>query len=337
MNSAERSRSDLRAGELDAQRKDRVGGVHIPVLFQAVLDGLHLGPGGRYIDATVGGGGHAAGILVASSPDGRLLGLDRDPAALNVARARLASFGERVVFVYSSFTHLRESARAHNFVPADGILLDLGLSSLQLADPSRGFAFMSDGPLDMRFDPQSAGPTAADLVNELPAEELTRLLYRYGEERLARRVAEAIVAARPLHTTGELAAAVEQALGGALSSSKGRRRRIHPATRTFQALRIAVNEELVALEAALPQAVEILAPGGRLAVISFHSLEDRIVKRFMRRESRDCICPPEMPVCTCDHKAALRLITRKPVRPTKGETAANPRARSARLRIAERV
>jgi len=187
---------------------------------------------------------------------------------------------------------------------------------------------MTDGPLDMRFDPTAGGPTAADLVNELPAEELAALLYRYGEERWSRRIAQAIVAARPLQTTKELAAVVERAVG--------RRGRIHPATRTFQALRIAVNDELAALEAALPQAVEVLAPGGRLAVISFHSLEDRLVKRFMRRESRDCICPPEAPICTCDHRATLRLITRRPVRPTAEEVAANPRARSARLRVAER-
>jgi 16S rRNA (cytosine1402-N4)-methyltransferase len=231
--------------------------------------------------------------------------------------------------VHSSFTRLVEVADAYHFVPADGILFDLGLSSLQLADPARGFAFMADGPLDMRFDPTEGGPTAAALVNRLSPEEMATLLYRYGEERHARRIAEAIVAARPLHTTKELAATVEQVVR--------RRGRIHPATRTFQALRIAVNEELAALEAVLPQAVEILATGGRLAVISFHSLEDRRVKRFLRRESRDCICPPELPICTCDHRATLRLIARKPIRPSVDEIAANPRARSARLRVAERT
>lgn len=304
-------------------------GIHIPVLFQAVLDGLQVRPGGRYIDATVGGGGHAAGILASSSPDGCLLGLDRDPAAVETAHARLTPYAGRVVLVCSSFGRLAEIARARDFVPADGVLFDLGLSSLQLADPTRGFAFRTDGPLDMRFDPTTGGLTAADLVNELPAEELAALLYRYGEERQARRIVEAIVAARPLHTTKELAAVVEGVVG--------RRGRIHPATRTFQALRIAVNDELAALEAALPRAVEVLAPGGRLAVISFHSLEDRLVKRFMRRESRDCICSPEVPVCTCNHKATLGLVTRKPVRPTADEIAANPRSRSARLRVAERM
>jgi len=321
--------SDHWAGELDRQRKDRVRGSHIPVLFQAVLDGLQIGPGGRYIDGTVGGGGHAAGILAASSPRGRLLVLDRDPAALEAARDRLASFGGRVALVHSSFTRLEEVARAHDFIPADGVLLDLGLSSLQLADPERGFAFMRDGPLDMRFDPRSAEPTAAELVNELSAQDLARLLYRYGEERRARRIVDEIVAARPLYTTVELAAVIERTVG--------RGGRIHPATRVFQALRIAVNDELGALEAALPQAVKVLAPGGRLVVISFHSLEDRLVKRFMRQESRDCICPPELPVCACDHRARLRLMTRKPVRPAEDELAANPRSRSARLRVAERL
>jgi 16S rRNA (cytosine1402-N4)-methyltransferase len=311
------------------QRKERMEGIHIPVLFQAVLDGLQVRPGGRYIDATVGGGGHAAGILAASSPDGRLLGLDRDPAAIETAGIRLVSYAGRVVLVHGSFSHLAETAGTSRFVPADGVLFDLGLSSLQLADPVRGFAFTVDGPLDMRFDPQAGGPTAADLLNALSTEELVKILYRYGEERQSRRIAEAIVAARPLHTTKELAALVERVLK--------RRGRIHPATRTFQALRIAVNDELAALEAALPQAVEVLVPGGRLAVLSFHSLEDRLVKRFMRRESRDCVCPPESPACTCGHQATLRLFTRRAIRPAAEETAANPRARSARLRVAERI
>jgi len=321
---------------VNSTHSEREGvGIHIPVLFQAVLDGLRARPGGRYIDATVGGGGHAAGILAASAPDGRLLGLDRDPAAIDVARARLASSAGRVVLVHSSFSHLAEVAHTCGFVPIDGILFDLGLSSLQLSDPARGFAFMKNGPLDMRFDPTMDGPTAATLVNDLPLEQLTSLLFRYGEERQARRIAKAIVAHRPLRATEELAAVVESVVG--------RHGRIHPATRTFQALRIAVNDELAALEAALPQAVEILAPGARLAVISFHSLEDRMVKRFMRRESRDCICPPELPVCTCDHQATLRLVMRpgsgrrKPIRPAPEEVAANPRARSARLRVAERL
>jgi 16S rRNA (cytosine1402-N4)-methyltransferase len=242
------------------------------------------------------------------------------------------------VLVHSSFRRLAEVAHANRYTSVDGILFDLGFSSLQLADPERGFAFMTNGPLDMRLDPTANGSTAADLVNYLSLEELTTLLYRYGEEKQARRIASAIVDARPLDTTKELAAVIEQAVG------RGQRRRIHPATRTFQALRIAVNDELAVLEATLPQAVELLASGGRLAVISFHSLEDRLVKRFLRRESRDCVCPPEVPACICDHQATVRLVTltdcsnpRKPIRPTAEEIAANPRSRSARLRIAERM
>jgi 16S rRNA (cytosine1402-N4)-methyltransferase len=308
-----------------------MAGIHVPVLFQQVLDGLQIKPGGLYIDATVGGGGHAAGILAASSPDGRLLGLDRDSAAIEATRNRLTPYAGRVVLVHSSFGRLAQVTQDKGWAPVDGVLFDLGLSSLQLADSERGFAFMTDGPLDMRFDPTMGGPTAADLVNDLSLEELAALLYRYGEESQARRIAEAITAARPLHTTRELATLVEQAV------SMGHRTRIHPATRTFQAIRIAVNDELAVLEAALPQAVETLAPGGRLVVISFHSLEDRLVKRFMRRESRDCICPPGLPACVCGHRATLRLVTRKPIRPTADETAVNPRSRSARLRVAERV
>jgi 16S rRNA (cytosine1402-N4)-methyltransferase len=303
--------------------------IHIPVLLNEVLSGLRVRPGGRYIDATVGEGGHAAEILSASSPDGRLLGLDRDPGALDAARARLVSYAGRFVLVHSSYTRLAAIALAREFVPADGILFDLGLSSLQLADPDRGFSFTKDGPLDMRFDPTTGERTAADLVNQLSSEELADLLYRYGEERQSRRIAEAIVAARPVHTTKKLASVIKQAVGR-------QKRRIHPATCTFQALRIVVNDELTAVETVLHQAVEILAPSGRLVVISFHSLEDRIVKRFIRQESRDCICPPESPICTCDHRATLRAITRKPIRPTKEELSVNPRSRSARLRIAER-
>lgn len=316
--------------ESDEPGAHREAATHIPVLFQSVLKHLQVEPGGRYVDATVGGGGHASGILAASSPDGRLLGLDRDPAALQRARERLAPYGRRAVLVHSSFARLAAVVRTRQFAPVSGVLFDLGLSSLQLADPLRGFAFSAEGPLDMRFDPTSGGPTAATLVNELSLDDLTTLLYRYGEERQARRIARAIVSNRPLSTTQELASVIEDAVGR-------RGRRIHPATRSFQALRIAVNDELDALETALPQAVEILAPGGRLVVISFHSLEDRIVKRFMRRESRDCICPPELPVCACDHEATLRLVERGVIRPTEDEIAANPRARSARLRVAERL
>ena len=301
---------------------------HIPVLYQEVLAGLRIKSGGRYIDATVGGGGHAYGILVASGPDGELLGVDADPMAMALAGERLTEFGERVTLTQGNFTDLEEIALEHGFCPVDGILLDLGLSSMQLEAAERGFSFQSDGPLDMRFDP-SQTTTAADLVNTLPMEELADILFRYGEEPRSRRIARAIVAERPINTTKELAALVERTVG--------RRRRLHPATRTFQALRMVVNEELECLAEALPQALRLLVPGGRLAIISFHSLEDRLVKQFFRNEARDCLCPPEVPVCICDHRAALGIVTRKPIRPSAEEVAANPRSRSAKLRMAYRL
>jgi 16S rRNA (cytosine1402-N4)-methyltransferase len=302
---------------------------HVPVLYSAVLANLALDPGDDVIDGTLGGAGHAAGLLGAIAPKGRLLGMDRDPEAIARAQERLARFGQRAVLVQSSFRDLKAVAGKHRFVPADGVLLDLGVSSYQLASPERGFSFVKDGPLDMRFDP-TRGPTAAELVNDLPIEELAEILYRFGEEKQSRRIARAIAAARPLSTTGELAEVIVQTV-------RGRRGRIHPATKSFQALRIAVNDELGALEEVLPQAVELLRSGGRLAVISFHSLEDRMVKRYFRREAKDCVCPPEQPVCTCEHKATLRIVTRRPVGPDEIEIARNPRSRSARLRVAEKL
>jgi 16S rRNA (cytosine1402-N4)-methyltransferase len=301
---------------------------HIPVLYQEVLNGLQIKPDGRYIDGTLGGSGHAAGILEKSSPDGRLLGIDADPAAIAISTERLAEYGSRVTLVNANFAHLAETASQHGFCPADGILLDLGLSSLQLASGERGFSFQLDGPLDMRFNPHQ-GKAASELVNGLSPLELADIFRRYGEERRAWRIAQAIVAARPIHTTRRLAEVVARAVG--------RRRRIHPATRTFQALRIAVNDELAALSHVLPQAVDLLAPQGRLVVISYHSLEDRLVKRFYRQESKDCICPPEVPVCCCDHRATLEIITKRPITPSELELEANPRCRSAKLRIAARL
>lgn len=303
---------------------------HVPVLPLEVLEALLVEPGGRFVDATLGAGGHAYEILAASSPDGELLGLDRDREALKIAADRLARFGDRSEVVHASFASLKEIAAAAGFTQADGVLFDLGLSSLQLEDSRRGFSFLTDGPLDMRFDPTSQGPTAADLINRLSEEDLADVLFRYGEERQSRRIAGAIVAARPIQTTGRLVEVIEETVGR-------RRGRLHPATLSFQALRIAVNEELAAIESALPQAVETLKVGGRLVVIAFHSLEDRIVKRFMRRESKDCICSRELPICTCDHRASLKRIVRKPIRPTEDEVASNPRSRSARLRVAERI
>jgi 16S rRNA (cytosine1402-N4)-methyltransferase len=300
---------------------------HIPVLYKEVLAGLRPQPGGRYIDATLGAGGHAAGILTASAPDGLLLGLDADPEAARFSGQHLRPFGGRAILRTANFRQIEAVALALGFEQVDGILMDLGLSSRQLSDPERGFSFSQDGPLDMRMDPSEAR-TAADLVNRLPQADLADLIWRYGEERHSRRIARAIVAARPVTTTKELADLVERTVS--------RREKIHPATRTFQALRIAVNDELEALGQALVQARNLLRPQGRLAIIAFHSLEDRLVKRYYQQESRDCICPPEMPICVCEHRATLRVLTSKPVRPTAEEIARNPRSRSARLRIAER-
>ncbi len=284
---------------------------------------------GLYIDGTLGAGGHAWGILQASNPDGQLLGLDVDQQALDLAQTKLAEFGDRAILVRASYRTLLQQMANQGWRYVDGILLDLGLSSMQLDTPERGFSFQTEAPLDMRFDPQGK-VCAADLVNNLDENELAELLFHYGEERRSRQVARAIVRARPLRTTTQLAQVVAGATHGGKSG-------IHPATRTFQALRIAVNGELEALEEVLPQILKALSQGGRLAIIAFHSLEDRMVKQFIRTESMDCICPPRQPVCTCGHKATLRDLTNKPVRPTDDETRNNPRSRSARLRIAERI
>jgi len=304
---------------------------HIPVLRQEVLEGLGVRPSKHYLDATVGGGGHAAAILQASVPNGRLLGLDRDPEAAARAAERLKCFGQRAVVIHKSYINLADVAREQSFYPLDGVLFDLGFSSWQIDDPARGFSFRADGPLDMRFDPSEGGPTAADLVNQCTEPELVEILWQYGEEPHSRRIAQAILATRPIHSTVQLSEVILDAVPGA------RRRGIHPATLTFQALRIAVNQELMGLSDALSQSLAVLRPGGRLAVITFHSLEDRIVKHFMRQQAKDCICPPEIPVCMCEHKASLRLITRKPVLPSAAEVAANPRSRSAKLRLAEKI
>jgi 16S rRNA (cytosine1402-N4)-methyltransferase len=295
---------------------------HVPVLLNEVVAGLAPHSGGRYLDGTLGGGGHALAILEASAPDGRLLGIDTDPAALLAAGERLAAFGDRVALIHGNFREVGRLAREHSFAQIDGLLLDLGVSSHQLDTAERGFSFATDAALDMRLDPTN-GETAADLVNELPEAELADLIYRYGEERGSRRIARFISEARrkrSITTTGELAELVARALGG-------RHGKIHPATRTFQALRIAVNRELESLEAALPQAVELLAPGGRLAVIAFHSLEDRIVKLFFR----------SMSGYGGEPDASLQIINKKPIEASTEEARANPRSRSAKLRIAERV
>ncbi|MBC8506007.1 MAG: 16S rRNA (cytosine(1402)-N(4))-methyltransferase RsmH [Anaerolineales bacterium] len=303
--------------------------MHDPVLYQEIIQALRPRDGGFYVDGTVGAGGHSWGILEASSPSGKLLGFDLDPQALDLARERLSLFGDRATLVQESYSTLGVQLESLGWDSVHGILLDLGLSSMQLDTPERGFSHRFDGPLDMRFDPE-AEIKAADLVNNLPEKDLANIIYRYGEERHSRRVAREIVAARPIHTTKELKDIIQK------NVRKGRSR-VHPATRTFQALRIATNQELDTVESVLPQAVTALATGGRLVVVSFHSLEDRIVKHFFKQESRDCICPPEKPICDCDHQPTLRVVTRKPIRPEEVEVEANPRARSARLRVAEKL
>ena len=280
------------------------------------------------MDGTLGAGGHAAGLLAASEPGGLLLGLDIDPQALALARQTLAPFGERAWLKKASYTSLPGQLAELGWDKVDGILLDLGASSMQFDSPQRGFSFLNDGPLDMRFDPSNP-LTAAEIVNAWPEQELADIIFRYGEEPASRRIARAIVAARPVGGTRDLAAVIERV--------QPRRGPHHPATQTFQALRIAVNDELESLEKILPLAVQALGPGGRLAIVSFHSLEDRLVKEYFRRESKDCLCPPRQPICTCGHKASIKEITRRPITPTEAEINRNSRARSAKLRVAEKL
>ena len=302
--------------------------IHIPVLRDEVIDALLVQPGGRYIDCTVGQGGHASAILEHSSPGGQLLGIDLDPQAIAQAKERLLPYGKAAFLINNDYKNLEDICSTLDFQPVHGILFDLGLSSFQLANTSRGFSFRFDAPLDMRFNPAQE-LTAATIVNTFSEQELVAIIANYGEDRRSRRIARSIVASRPINTTLELAAVVQRAVGI--------RGRIHPATKTFQALRIAVNQELEHLKVALEQTVHLLGFGGRLVAISYHSLEDRLVKEYLNRESRDCICPPRTPVCVCGHKATLRLIDKKPIVPSPAEIEANPRSRSAKMRVAERI
>lgn len=304
---------------------------HSPVLLAEVLEALQPRDGGRYVDGTLGGAGHARAILQASAPAGWLFGCDRDCQAIEAARGELAPYVDRCEIRHGNFADVGEWVKAGT---CDGVLLDLGVSSPQLDVAERGFSFMRDGPLDMRMD-QTSGRTAAEVVNSLPAEELALIFWRFGEERLARKIARAIDEERrcaPFQTTGQLAGLVER-----LSLRKGRRG--HPATRVFQALRIVVNEELVALERGLVSALKILRPGGRLAVITFHSLEDRMVKQFGRICARDYEVDGEMdvPELRRPKRPDVRLVTRKPIEPAPNELEANPRSRSARLRVMEKL
>ena len=287
--------------------------------------------GSVFIDATLGGGGHARALLERIQPGGTLLGIDRDPAAVARVREALTGFDPPPILAQGNFGDIDLLARQAGLAEVDGVLFDLGLSSYQLDDPERGFSFRTEAPLDMRMDP-SQPVSAAELVNRMDQADLARVIATLGEERWAKRIAEFIVRRRPLATTSDLARAVEAAIPrGAWPKD------IHPATRTFQAIRMEVNDELGSLERGLEGAIKILKPGGRMAAISFHSLEDRLVKATIAAESKDCICPPQQPVCTCAHRALLRAVTRKPVRPSDSEVQSNPRSRSARLRVAERI
>jgi 16S rRNA (cytosine1402-N4)-methyltransferase len=300
---------------------------HLPVLLKESIELLQPRPGAVAVDCTFGAGGHSQALLEAVQPGGRLLAIDRDPAAVARGREEL----KQAVVVQGDFGDLAKLAPAHGFERADAILFDLGISSLQLEDAERGFSFSRDGPLDMRLDP-SAPVTAERLVNQLPRAELAQLIRTLGEERWAARIAEFIVRRRPLRTTRDLAAAVEAAIPRGAWPKE-----IHPATRTFQAVRMAVNDELGSLERGLKAATQMLTPGGRMATICFHSLEDRLVKSHFNVESKDCLCPPQQPVCTCAHRATLRVLTKHPVRPSEEEVRHNPRSRSAKLRAAERI
>ncbi len=316
---------------------------HQPVLQAEILTGLHLQTGYNIVDGTLGAGGHARAVLNCTAPTGRLLGLDVDPIALQIAQTRLQAHVERVEIVQANFDQLQTIVLQRAFKPIHAIILDLGVSSMQLDQAERGFSFQHNGPLDMRMGPKTT-QTAAKLVNTMPEADLADLIYRYGEERKSRQIAKAILKARPLQTTLELAEIIGRTLNGGRwtptsvgrSATSRKSAKTHPATRTFMALRIAVNDELGSLERFLPQALDLLTSGGRLGIISFHSLEDRLIKHYFQQEARGCICSPEQPVCTCQHDKRLKIITAKPIVASEAEIAQNPRSRSAKLRIVEK-
>jgi 16S rRNA (cytosine1402-N4)-methyltransferase len=307
---------------------------HRPVLLHPLIQSLQPRPGNVVVDATLGGGGVTAALLDHVLPGGRVLAIDLDHAAIEAARARFAAARDSVTVAQGNFAELAHIVAAENISAVDAVAFDLGVSSFQLDHPERGFSFRQDGPLDMRMDRDSA-VTAADIVNGEPVEELEGILRELGQERFARAIAQAIARARrkhPLTTTGQLRAIVEEVMPHRFWP-----KRIHPATRTFQAIRIAVNDELRSLERGLQAAISILRPGGRLGVISFHSLEDTIVKNTLHVAAQNCVCPPQQPHCTCAHRATLFILTRKVIRPDARELADNPRSRSARLRVAEKL
>lgn len=306
---------------------------HVPVLLDEVISYLNLQQGGVYVDSTLGGGGHTLEIVKRIQPGGRVIGIDQDPNALAAARKRLEEYAENITFVHSNYYRIKEIVPELNLSSVDGVLFDLGVSSHQLDEGERGFSYMQDAPLDMRMNPEDP-VTAEKLVNDLPEDELTKIIKEYGEERWAVRIARFVTEHRrikPIHTTGELVEIIKKAI-----PAGARREGPHPAKRTFQALRIAVNDELNRFARTLRDCVDILKPGGRVCVISFHSLEDRITKDVFREMARECICPPNMPVCTCGKEKLLKIITGKPITAGKQELETNPRARSAKLRVAEK-
>lgn len=303
---------------------------HQPVLMDAVLEWLKPQPGKRFLDGTVGGAGHAVEIAKRLMPGGFLWALDCDAWAVETARTRLQEVTRQFEVVHANFRELADVIRHHHLPPLDGILLDLGVSSPQLDTAERGFSFQKPAPLDMRLNPESSEPTAADLINTLSESQLADLIWRYGDEHRSRAIARLIVQNRPVTRTDQLAGLIQKVVPKRPGAS-------HPATRTFQALRIAVNHELESLEMVLPVAVNALAPGGRLGIITFHSLEDRMVKQFFRQQEKGCVCPPRQPICTCGRQPSLKVLTPRGIAPTSSEIASNPRSRSARLRVAERV
>ncbi|MFW0837706.1 MAG: 16S rRNA (cytosine(1402)-N(4))-methyltransferase RsmH [Candidatus Komeilibacteria bacterium] len=308
---------------------------HVPVLLSEVIAGLQVKPNRDYIDCTLGAGGHARAVLKLNGPQGLLYGIDADKKALSLAQHNLQEFGSRVIYIEANYRTLENIVQQYKIANLNlgGIYVDLGLSSMQLAASDRGFSFQIDAPLDMSFG-KTTNLTAAEIINYWSEEEIANILHNYGEEKAGRSIAKAIVKARGnelIQTTGQLVAIVSQVKGAR------RRHKIHPATKTFQALRIAVNDELNGLRDFLPQAINLLPSRARLAVIAYHSLEDRIVKNWFRQETRDCICPPSLPQCICGHQRSVKLITKKPIMPSAEEIGLNPRSRSAKLRIVEKI
>lgn len=311
-----------------------MGFYHVPVMLKETVDSLIKKADGCYVDGTIGGAGHSKEILSRLNEHGRLIGIDRDENALKAAASRLDEYKDRVTLIHSNFSNIKYVLQSLEIEKIDGMLLDLGVSSPQLDNPERGFSYMNDAPLDMRMDTES-NITAADIINKSTEEELKNIIKEYGEERWASRIASFIVRERekhPISTTFELVDIIKSAIPAA-----ARREGPHPAKRTFQAIRIAVNRELDEIKNAIPDIVDVLNPGGRVCIITFHSLEDRIVKETFKKLANPCTCPPELPVCVCNNKPKITIITRKPIVPGEKELEENPRARSAKLRVAERL